>query len=67
MNLRLLWASFQQVGQTLCLYLPTYFFIVLEITLFISVSSHVFAEIRMFPTSLVGVQSKHLCKRVGPA
>lgn len=51
------------------LYLPACFFIVLETDLFISVSSHVFAEIRMFPTSLVVVQlkSEHWCKCEGLA
>lgn len=56
-------------GQALYLYLPACFFIVLETDLFISVSPHLFAEIRMFPTSLVGVQlkSEHWCKHGGLA
>ncbi|XP_054070265.1 synaptotagmin-like protein 4 isoform X4 [Rissa tridactyla] len=55
-------------GQSLCLYLLACFCIVLETSLFISVS-YLFAEIRMFPTPLLGVQlkSEHKSKCGGPA
>ncbi|XP_074457866.1 synaptotagmin-like protein 4 isoform X8 [Larus michahellis] len=55
-------------GQSLCLYLLACFCIVLETSLFISVS-YLFAEIRMFPTPLLGFQLKreHKCKCGGPA